>query len=128
VIASTLGGKDIGTLFLPHQDRVSSRKHWIAYSARPAGRIRVDDGAHRALTESGRSLLPAGVVDVEGDFELGDIVSLVKSDGTEFARGLASYRAADIRRIRGLQTSAIEQTLGYKYLDEIIHRDDLVLV
>lgn len=128
VIAETLGGGDIGTLFVPDESKVSSRKHWIAYGPRPAGRIVVDDGAHRALTENGRSLLPAGVTSVEGDFDLGDIVSLVNRAGTEFARGLAGYKAADIRRIRGLQTSAIEATLGYKYLDEVIHRDDLVLV
>jgi glutamate 5-kinase len=107
---------------------MSSRKHWIAYGARSAGRLVVDDGAHRALTREGRSLLPAGIVEVEGGFGLGDIVSLVTRQGIEFARGLAGYAAADLKRLKGLQSSDIEATLGYKYLDEVIHRDDLVLL
>jgi glutamate 5-kinase len=88
----------------------------------------VDDGAHRAVAQSGKSLLAVGILEVEGTFELGDIVSLVTRQGAEFARGLAGYGAADLRRLKGLQTGDIEATLGYKYLDEVIHRDDLVLL
>ncbi|MEM9492053.1 MAG: glutamate 5-kinase, partial [Myxococcota bacterium] len=130
VLARALAGDDIGTLFLPSASRMTSRKHWIAYSSRPAGRIVVDRGAHRALIERGTSLLPAGVVRVEGQFEQGDIVSLTTEDGqpTEFARGLVGYRSEDIDRIRGCHSADIAQTLGYKYLDEIIHRDDLVIL
>lgn len=128
VITETLAGADIGTLFVPSTERISSRKHWIAYGARPGGRVVVDDGAYRAVAEQGKSLLPAGIIAVEGGFELGDIVSLVTRQGIEFARGLAGYRAADLRRLSGLQSSDIEATLGYKYLDEVIHRDDLVLL
>jgi glutamate 5-kinase len=128
VLADTLAGADVGTLFLPSRDRMSSRKHWIAYGARPLGRVVVDDGAHRAVANLGKSLLPAGIADVEGAFELGDIVSLVTKQGLEFARGLAGYGAGDLRRLKGLQSSDIEATLGYKYLDEVIHRDDLVLL
>ena len=122
-----LSGQDIGTLFLPTV-RISSRKHWIAYSGRAKGTIIVDAGAQKALTQAGRSLLPAGICRVEGEFELGDIISLRSTHGAEFARGLAGYRSADMRRIKGLQTADIEPTLGYKYLDEVIHRDDLVLL
>jgi glutamate 5-kinase len=128
VLAAVLAGQDVGTLFVPAKSRMSSRKHWMAYGVRPAGRLVVDDGARAALADKGRSLLPAGILDVIGDFGLGDVVSVVATDGTEFARGLAGYGAADLRRIRGVHTADIQATLGYKYLDEVIHRDDLVLL
>jgi glutamate 5-kinase len=128
VLHDTLAGADLGTLFIPSRDRMSSRKHWIAYGARPNGRVVVDDGAHRAVASLGKSLLPAGMVEIEGEFELGDIVSLVTEQRVEFARGLAGYGAAALRQLKGLQSADIEATLGYKYLDEVIHRDDLVLL
>ena len=128
VIAATLRGEDLGTLFTPSADRISSRKHWIAYSRRPTAKIVVDEGARRAVAAEGRSLLPAGVVEVVGEFELGDIVSLVDRERSEFARGLAAYSDADVRRIRGLHSAEIEPTLGYKYLDAVVHRDDLVVL
>ncbi|HTE54184.1 MAG TPA: glutamate 5-kinase [Kofleriaceae bacterium] len=128
VLRDALAGADLGTLFVPSRERMSSRKHWIAYGARPHGRLVVDDGAHRAVAELGKSLLPAGIAEVEGAFDMGDIVSLATKQGLEFARGLAGYGAADLRRLKGLQSADIESTLGYKYLDEVIHRDDLVLL
>jgi glutamate 5-kinase len=128
VLRDALAGEDLGTLFVPSRERMSSRKHWIAYGARPAGRLVVDDGAHRAVARQGKSLLPAGIAEVQGAFEMGDIVALVTHQGLEFARGLAGYGAADLRRLKGLQSTDIESTLGYKYLDEVIHRDDLVLL
>jgi len=128
VIRRLLGGEDLGTVFVPKSTVVSSRKHWIAYGSRPSAQIRVDEGAHRAISERGTSLLPAGVLDVLGEFQQGDIVSLLTPSGTEFARGLAGYSAAEMRRLKGLQSADIEATLGYKYLDELIHRDDLVLI
>jgi glutamate 5-kinase len=128
ILARLLAGEDVGTLFLPSEERFSSRKHWIAYSSKPTGRIVVDSGAYAALTSKKKSLLPAGILEVVGGFGLGDVVSLVTAEGTEFARGLVGYSADDLRRIRGLQTTDIEPTLGYKYLDEAIHRDDLVLL
>ena len=128
VLGRTLGGDDVGTLFLPSADRMSSRKHWIAYSSKPVGRVVVDHGPHRAVVDQGRSLLPAGILRVEGSFELGDVVSLLTVEATEFARGLAGYRSADVVRILGRHSADIEPTLGYKYLDEVIHRDDLVLL
>jgi len=128
VLRDTLAGADIGTLFIPSRERMSSRKHWIAYGARPVGQLVVDDGAHRAVGDQGKSLLPVGIVEVNGAFEQGDIISLLTQQGREFARGLAGYSASDLRRLKGLQSADIEATLGYKYLDEVIHRDDLVLL
>ncbi|HTM21287.1 MAG TPA: glutamate 5-kinase [Kofleriaceae bacterium] len=128
VLAAVLGGQDVGTLFVPAGSRMSSRKHWMAYGVKPSGRLVVDAGARTALADKGRSLLPAGILDVIGDFGMGDVVSVVTADGAEFARGLAGYGAADLRRIRGVRSADIQATLGYKYLDEVIHRDDLVLL
>ncbi len=128
ILAQTLGGADVGTLFTPEPGRMNSRKHWIAYGPRPGGAVVVDAGARAALTGGGRSLLPAGVREVTGSFGLGDIVSVVDETGTEFARGLAGYPADDIRALRGVHSADIEATLGYKYLSEVIHRDDLVLL
>jgi glutamate 5-kinase len=136
VVPRVLAGADLGTLFVPGADVLSARKHWIAYGAKPAGRLLIDDGAARALREHGKSLLPAGVVAVEGDFDLGDTVSVVVAGAAgaagaasgELARGLAAYPASDLRKISGLQSAAIEARLGYKSIDEAIHRDDLVIL
>ena len=133
VLVRVLAGADLGTLFVPGEGVLSARKHWIAYGAKPAGRLVIDGGAARALQDHGKSLLPAGVVAVEGEFELGDTVSVVVAGAAgaaahEIARGLAAYPAADLRKISGLQSAAIEATLGYKSIDEAIHRDDLVIL
>ena len=132
VIVRVLSGADVGTLFVPAirggTGTLSSRKHWIAYGAKPEGKLVVDDGAVRALKDNGKSLLPAGIKAVHGDFELGETVSIVTAAGVEIARGLVAYPAADLRKISGLQSAAIEATLGYKSIDEAIHRDDLVIL
>jgi glutamate 5-kinase len=129
-ILRVLAGADVGTLFVPPKQsgKLSSRKHWIAYGAKPCGKLTIDDGAIRALREGGKSLLPAGIVAVDGDFELGDTVSIITRAGDEIGRGLTAYPADDLRKIRGLQSAAIEATLGYKGIDEAIHRDDLVIL
>jgi len=128
VLVDLLSGADVGTLFIPGHDVLSSRKHWIAYGSKPAGRLVVDAGAVRAVAELGKSLLPRGIAEVHGAFGLGDTVSVVTAEGREFARGLAAYAADDLKKIRGLHSGDIEATLGYKSLDEAIHRDDLVLL
>lgn len=128
VVVELLEGADLGTVFLPGPDLVSRRKHWIAYGARPLGRIVIDGGASRALVEQGTSLLPRGITAVEGEFGAGELVSIVTGDGHELARGLSAYDAAALRKIQGLHSSHIEATLGYRSLDEAIHRDDLVLL
>lgn len=117
----------VGTLVLPRTDRLQRRKHWIAYTLRPAGTITVDRGAFEAVVFRGRSLLPSGIRSVEGRFDAGDCVRCVTETGQEFARGLVNYGASELERIRGLHTSQIEAVLGYKGTDEAIHRDDLVL-
>jgi glutamate 5-kinase len=132
VLQRVLAGADVGTLFVPGPRAgsgvLSSRKHWIAYGAKPSGKLTIDDGALRALRDAGKSLLPAGIVSVDGDFDLGDTVSIITRGGDEFARGLAAYPAVDLRKILGLQSAGIEAKLGYKSIDEAIHRDDLVIL
>ncbi len=123
-----LAGEPIGTVFARGAERLSSRKGWLAAAARGKGTILVDAGARRALSDQGRSLLPSGVRGVEGQFGVGDPVDISVEGGRPFARGLAGYAADEVRRIAGLKTSEIERTLGYKYLDEIIHRNDLVVL
>lgn len=118
----------VGTLILPREDRLQRRKHWIAYTLKPAGTITVDRGAFEAIVFKGRSLLPSGIRAVEGKFDAGDCVRCVTETGDEFARGLVNYAAAELERIRGLRSSEIEAVLGYKATDEAIHRNDLVLL
>jgi glutamate 5-kinase len=120
-------GEPEGTLFRAG-NRIGSRKHWLAFTAKARGRLLLDAGAVRAVRERGRSLLPAGIVSVEGRFGIGDAVACTDDRGVEFARGLAAYAAEDVRRIKGLATSQISRVLGYSNGDEVIHRDDLVLL
>ena len=123
-----LRGESVGTYFVPRGDRLQGRKRWIAFAVPPQGRLSVDAGARSALIERGKSLLPSGVVEVEGEFHAGEVVSLSALDGKEFARGLTNYDAAELRKIQGAKTGAIEELLGYKSFDEVIHRDNLVLL
>ena len=120
-------GEPLGTLFRAG-DRLASRKHWLAFTARPAGTIVVDPGAAKALRESGRSLLPAGIVSVHGGFSIGDAVLCTAPDGSEVARGLAAYGSSEVERIKGLRAREIGQVLGYSNGDAVIHRDDLVVL
>jgi glutamate 5-kinase len=120
--------RELGTLLLPKGDRLKRRKHWIAHTLKPSGALTVDAGAYRAIVEQGRSLLPKGITEVRGKFSAGDCVSCSTAERGEFARGLVNYSAADLAKIQGLHTSAIETTLGYKVADEAIHRDDLVIL
>lgn len=127
VLEAIFRGEEVGTLFLP-QGRLPGRKRWIAFALRPKGELVVDPGAKEALCRHGRSLLPSGVLEVRGRFERGDPVSCLDPEGREFARGLVNYSAQELQRIKGLRTDRIEHVLGYKYRDEVIHRDDLVLL
>jgi glutamate 5-kinase len=119
------GGK--ATWFVPSATPGAARKQWIGGSLSSKGSVRVDPGAERALA-SGRSLLPAGVTEVEGQFERGDAVRVLASDGRELARGLIAYAAAEARQIAGKQSQEIADILGYRGRDEIIHRDDMVII
>lgn len=127
-LRALLAGEPVGTVFSAGADRLSGRKGWLAAAAKGKGVILVDAGARRALVEAGRSLLPSGVRSVQGQFGVGDPVDIAVDPARPFARGLAGYGADEVRRIAGLKTSEIERALGYKYLDEIVHRDDLVLL
>jgi glutamate 5-kinase len=128
IINRVFKGEDVGTLFLPRKTKLSSRKHWIAFNLKPKGTLVVDDGAKRAIVQKGKSLLSTGLIDVQGFFKFGDPVTCVDTDGFEFARGLVNYRAEEVLKLRGVHSRDIKKILGYKYYDEIIHRDDLVVL
>jgi glutamate 5-kinase len=115
------------TWFVPHATPVTARKQWIAGTLKPAGSVTIDRGALKALQE-GKSLLPAGVVAARGRFERGDTVSVLGDDGSEVARGIIAYSDVDAARIMGRKSSEIEGILGFRGRDEIIHRDDLVIL
>lgn len=121
-------GKEVGTLFLPSGASLSRRKHWIAFTLKSAGQIIIDDGARNAISSKGKSLLPSGIKDVKGKFGVGESVTCVDESGAEIARGLTSYSSEDIKLIMGKSTRDIEAVLGHKYSDEVIHRDDLVII
>lgn len=126
ILRNIVAGHDIGTLFLP-KNRMASRKHWIGYTLRPSGTIRVDEGAAKAIAENGKSLLPSGIQSVEGDFPRGAMVEMAGPAGV-IARGLSAYSASDLRKICGVSTDAIEAKLGYMHAPEVVHRDDLTLL
>jgi glutamate 5-kinase len=127
VLLRVAHGEDVGTVFLT-RSRLASRKHWLAFTTHTRGQIVLDDGAVRALVERGKSLLPAGIQAVRGDFGIGEPVGCVDPRGIEFARGLVAYTSEAIGRIAGLPTPKVPQVLGYSNGDEVIHRDDLVLL
>ncbi len=129
VLARILQGEPIGTYFAPRADRLTARKRWIAFAVPPAGRLSVDAGARRALVADGKSLLPSGLVAVDGEFSAGDVVAIVDAaDGCEFARGLVNFDAGEVQKIRGAKTREIEARPGYRSFDEVIHRDNLVVL
>ena len=120
--------RESGTLIVPAGVKLKSRKHWIAFALKPAGSLALDRGAADAVRSKGRSLLPSGIADVRGDFTSGDCVSLLDTEGIEFGRGLVNYPAEDVIKVKGRQSHEIARLLGYKVADEIIHRDNLVLL
>lgn len=125
ILDRIFAGEPVGTLFLP-QGSLSARQRWVGFTVRPRGVVTVDDGARRAVLEKGRSLLPVGVRGVRGDFGKGDVISICDTAGTEFARGLSNYAAADAGRIAGLNTDQIAALLGRMNYPELVHRDNLV--
>jgi glutamate 5-kinase len=128
VLDRIFAAEPVGTLFLPHGGTVPAWKRWLGYTARPKGRLVVDAGARQAVQNNGRSLLPIGVVQVVGSFGKGDVVALCDPDGAEFARGLTNYGAADVTRILGLRSEQIGEVLGALPYEEVIHRDNLVVI
>ncbi len=128
VLLRILAGEEIGTIFYPRGDKLAARKRWIAFALKRQGHLVLDKGAGTAVEERGKSLLPSGILAVEGTFKQGDCVGLKNQSGREFARGLVKYSSQEIAQLRGAKTSEIEKILGYKNTDEIIRRDDLALL
>ena len=128
ILQQILAGKEIGTLILAKEEALSSRKGWIAFHLKPKGQVIVDEGAKRAICQRGKSLLPSGIVKVTGTFDRGDAVACVGPRGKEFARGIVNYTISELEKIKGLRSNQIEKVLGFKYSDEVIHRDDLVVL
>ena len=120
-------GKDHGTYFIPRSEKLASRKRWIGFNLRPQGAVVLDDGAVAAILRRGKSLLSSGIVDVEGEFNVGAAVEFCNATGEVLGIGLANYSAADIRRIQGLKSNQITKRLGAKPFDEVLHRDNLVI-
>jgi glutamate 5-kinase len=128
VLDAIFRSEPVGTLFLPHNTTMPAWKRWLGYAARPRGRFVVDAGARQAVQTQGRSLLPIGVVQVVGSFGKGDVVALCDADGVEFARGLTNYSSSMADRLRGLRSDKIREVLGELPYEEVIHRDNLVVV
>jgi glutamate 5-kinase len=128
ILDSIFACEPVGTLFLPHGGTVPAWKRWLGYTARPRGKLVVDAGARAAVVRTGSSLLPIGVVQVVGSFSKGDVVALSDPEGVEFARGLSNYSSADAARILGLRTEQVGEVLGTLPYEEIIHRDNLVVI
>lgn len=128
VLQRIMDGEDIGTLFMPAGVKLASRKHWIAFALKMRGVITVDDGAARALVQHKRSLLAAGITGVRGEFHADDAVSIESSDGRELARGLTRYDVSAVRKLMGARSDEIEQRVGHFVGEEIVHRDDLVVL
>ena len=121
-------GKSVGTLFWAGREKIKKRKHWIAHTLKPSGKITIDSGAEKAILSRGKSLLPAGVIKVEGKFEFGNAVRILGEDGKEIARGLVNYNFRDLGSIMGMRTSAVRNIFGKNFYNEVIHRDDLTLL
>ncbi|GAB4275001.1 MAG: glutamate 5-kinase [Coriobacteriia bacterium] len=128
VIPAAVAGEPVGTFFAAGDAKVAGRKLWIAFARKPKGSIVVDDGARAALVEANKSLLAAGVVDVKGDFEPGDSVTIEDTDGRVLAKGLAGIGSTDLRRVRGMRTEQVREVLGGSAVPEAVHRDHLVIL
>lgn len=128
-ITRVLQGEELGTLFVSRENRLQFRKRWLAFGAKIAGSIVVDDGCAKAIRKAGGcSILPAGVFAVQGEFFPGSTVSVIDKDAHELARGLVHYSSAELEQIKGCNSGEIANILGHKNFDEVIHRDDLVIL
>jgi glutamate 5-kinase len=127
ILMKLLDGENHGTFFVPRDEKLASRKSWIAFTVKPKGIIRVDDGAAQAVLKRGKSLLPIGIVAVKGDFGVGAPVEVISNGDLKLGTGLVNYSSGDIRKIIGLKSSQIKEVLGSKPYDEVIHRDNLVI-
>ena len=126
-ITRTIKGEQIGTLFLPEK-KLGRTKWWTAFAFKPKGEVRVDKGAEEAILHHGKSLLPSGITMMEGDFKRGECIEVANEHGDVIAKGITNYASSDILRIKGLKSTEIEKKLGYKYAEEVIHRDNMVII
>jgi len=126
ILGKILSGAEVGTLFVPSARKRSSRSRWIG-AARPVGAIVIDDGAVKAVVEKNKSLLPAGVIKIEGPFERGDLIAIKSASGATVARGLSNYSSAGVEQIRGKKTADVRELLKEAAYDEVVHRDNLVV-
>jgi len=127
ILKKLFSAKDPGTFFVPKKKKLKSRKCWIAFTLKPKGVLIVDDGAAAAIMNRGKSLLPSGIVRVEGEFGVGAPVEFRKGDHETLGTGLVNYSSTDIRKIMGLKSNQIKKCLGYKLYDDVIHRDNLAI-
>lgn len=127
VLVKLFSGEEHGTFFVPKKEKLANRKCWIGFNLKPKGLIRIDNGAARAILNRGKSLLPSGIVGVEGDFDAGDAVAFKNGESEILGTGLVNYSSEDILKIMGLRTSDIGSRLGQKTYDEVIHRDNLAI-
>ncbi|WP_227767576.1 glutamate 5-kinase [Zhaonella formicivorans] len=127
ILQQIVTGEFTGTLFVPREARLHTKKRWIAFGSGIQGKITVDAGAQKAVVDDGKSLLPIGITAVEGNFEVGNVVSIHGPSGGEFARGIVNYASWEIEKIKGKNTSEILGILGHKDYDEVIHRDNLAI-
>jgi glutamate 5-kinase len=127
ILLKLFSGKEIGTFFVSKKKKLKSRKCWIAFTLKPKGAISIDDGAAAAILNRGKSLLPSGIVHVEGEFDVGAPVEFKNGVNETLGTGLVNYSSADIRKIMGLKSSQIKKILGNKPYDDVIHRDNLAI-
>ncbi|MEW5706480.1 MAG: glutamate 5-kinase [Actinomycetota bacterium] len=128
VLQDIMDAKEIGTYFVPRKKKLSGHKLWIAFGKVASGSIVVDDGAANALISAGKSLLPAGIVDIEGDFQEGDAVNIKNLRGRIFAKGITNFSASEVNQIKGLKTSEVMERFSDNINEEVIHRDCLVIL
>ena len=128
VIHKILKGEFFGTFFYPKENRLKSRKYWILYSTKSRGKLIIDDGAVKAIKEKGKSLLPIGIVKIEGNFQEGDVVDIVDINGNLIGKGITYYSSKDLDNIKKMDSSKIKNVLGYKFADEAIHRNNMAIL
>ena len=128
IIVDIIDGKPVGTRFKSSGTKLLAKKRWIAFSSKPRGSIYVDSGAKEALSNKNKSLLASGIASVDGQFVAGDVVRIAEKSFREFAMGITNYSSFELLKIKGLKTGEIKNVLGYKARDEVVHKDNLVIL
>ncbi len=128
IVLKILNGEFFGTFFYPRKEKLKSRKYWLRYSTKSRGKIVIDDGAVKALTEKGKSLLPIGIIKVEGNFKEGDVIDILDRNLNLIGKGITYYSSDDLDKIKQSDSQKIKEILGYKFSDEAIHRNNLVVI